>query len=87
MLFRISQKNPSLCSLLFFLCLSLLLYSIVPIANNTMHKSCNVKLQAVNILLLFYYGFYARLYILHYSALFWNSKQPQNSLNYSRIIP
>ena len=47
MLFRISLKNPSLCSLLFFYAPHCYYYSIVPIVNNTMHKCWNVKIQVV----------------------------------------
>ena len=38
MLFRVSLKNPSLCSLLFLYAPHRYYYSIVPVANNTMHK-------------------------------------------------
>ena len=59
MLFQISLNNPSLCSLLFFYARHYYYYFIVPIANNTMHKCCNVKLQVVydNIthVMLYYY--------------------------------
>ena len=63
MLFRISLKNPSLCSLLFFYARHYDYYSNVPIANNTMHKCCNVKLQVVCMLILYtlccsYYYYY-----------------------------
>ena len=47
MLFRISLKNTSLCSLLFFYARNCYYYSIVPIANNTTHECRNVKLQVL----------------------------------------
>ena len=45
MLLRISLKIPSLCSLLYSFMHSIIF--TVPIANSTMHKGCDVKLQAV----------------------------------------
>ena len=53
------QSHIMLIIILFMLLIVSYYYSIVPIANNTMHKCCNVKLQIVydNIthVMLYYY--------------------------------